>query len=77
MKKAMKKFLMASFGTLSALTTASPSLRLHAGSEYVGIQGAQIAMGDAAGRLTFTRTLNLPTPSTIPLLLLPMRLCYR
>lgn len=58
MKKTMKTLASA---TLSALTLLTPAAFVHAGSEYVGIQGAQIAMGDAAGRLTFTRTFNLPS----------------
>jgi hypothetical protein len=58
MKKTMKTLASA---TLSALTLLTPAAFVHAGSEYIGIQGAQIAMGDAAGRLTFTRTFNLPS----------------
>jgi hypothetical protein len=58
MKKTMKNLASA---TLSALTLLTSTAFVHAGSEYVGIQGAQIAMGDSAGRLTFTRTFTLPS----------------
>ena len=57
--KAMKKSLMAiALGTMAL--TASTNFA-YAGSEYVAIQGAQVAMGDAAGRLTFTRPFTLPS----------------
>ena len=58
MKTTKKSLLAIALGTMAL--TASTNFA-HAGSEYVGIQGAQVAMGDTAGRLTFTRTFNLPS----------------
>ena len=58
MKKTMKTLTSAALSAL-ALLTATPFA--NAGSEHLLIQGNLIAMGDQAGRLTFTRTFTLPS----------------